>query len=176
MFYKLLFTFPNQKKVTNLRIYDVICSCCAALLLFIAFLFLWNFTSNHCICYTWNGSHYYCASPQMGWKQRNLTHSYCLSCKHCSSFCICAVWWCEFVWVICPGHGSKMFNIRGGNGISLEHTISGFILVFVVENCIKTKYVKKNNTSWSENREGRVQWSCLLKSLMLQLAWFPHVV
>ncbi len=30
--------------------------------------------------------------------------------------------------------------------------------------------------SWSKNRKGRVQQSCLLRSLMLQLAWFPDVV
>ncbi len=29
--------------------------------------------------------------------------------------------------------------------------------------------------SWSKNREGRGQWSCFFRSLMLQLAWFPEI-
>ncbi len=33
----------------------------------------------------------------------------------------------------------------------------------------------KQNTSWSKNREGSMQQSCFLRSLMLQLARFPDV-
>ncbi len=35
---------------------------------------------------------------------------------------------------------------------------------------------KESDEKWnSKNSEGRVQWSCFLSSVMLQLAWFPDI-